>query len=89
MLVTNDSPSKVARLARRKVIVNAGLGTVGLASASLLLYPEVVGLVVGNLGVIGLGTVANLALVFGSLMFLREARRARAELASQNDDTAQ
>lgn len=55
--------------------VHVALGVVGLSCASLLIAPKVALLVGGSLSVIGVGFVANLALVFGSLMFLRTAQQ--------------
>jgi hypothetical protein len=63
--------------ALRRVVINASFGTLGLGTASLLLYPKIAALVAGGGLSLGTGFVANLALVFGSLMFLREAQRAR------------
>ena len=62
----------------RRVLLNGSLGLAGLSVASLLLAPKVVALASGSLEVLGTGAVANLALVFGSLMFLRQAQRTRA-----------
>jgi ribosomal-protein-alanine N-acetyltransferase len=62
---------------RRRVIFNASAGIVGLSLASVLIAPKALALAAGNMEVLGTGAVANLALVFGSLMFLREAMRNR------------
>ncbi len=71
-------PQKDVTVLRRRVVVNASLGLVGLSIASVLILPKAVALAAGSLEVLGTGAVANLALVFGSLMFLRKAQRARA-----------
>jgi len=63
---------------QRRLVANLSLGFIGLSVAAVLIYPKAVALVSGGLAVLGTGAVANLALVFGSLMFLREAQRARA-----------
>jgi hypothetical protein len=62
---------------RRRMVFNASAGIVGLSVASVLIAPKVIALAAGNLQVLGTGAVANLALVFGSLMFVREAMRIR------------
>ena len=54
--------------------VHAFLGVAGLAKAMLLLYPKVPRILAADSSVFGRGLLANLALVFGSLMFLRNAR---------------
>ena len=64
----------------------ATLGVAGLGYAAALLSPKVTALLAGNLGVIGTGFIANLALVFGSLMFLREAFRARTQLLPRHSE---
>ena len=43
-------------------------------AAAWLIYPKVPHIFAGDPTVFGRGFVANLALVFGSLMFLRNAR---------------
>jgi ABC-type transporter lipoprotein component MlaA len=84
MLTGTSDPGAVqekqAMQVRRRLVFNASAGVVGLSTASVLLAPKVAALLTGNLAVLGVGAVANLALVFGSLMFLREAQRARATL---------
>jgi len=84
MLAGTSDPGAVqdkqAMRVRRRLVFNASTGVVGLSTASVLLAPKVAALLAGNLAVLGVGAVANLALVFGSLMFLREAQRARATL---------
>lgn len=79
-------PSSTAATARRQVAWNASLGVTGLGLASILMTPKIAALVAGNVAVLGTGAVANLALVFGSLMFLREAQRARAIARMRPDD---
>lgn len=76
----------VGKPLRRRVAWNASLGVTGLGIASILVAPKVAALVAGNLAVLGTGAVANLALVFGSLMFLREAQRARAVARARPDE---
>lgn len=65
---------------RRQSWLNLSLGVIGLSYAAVLIYPKAARLIDGDMTVFGVGAVANLALVFGSLMFLRNARifRARA-----------
>ena len=70
----------------RRALLNGSMGLTGLSVATLLLAPKVVALAAGSLEVLGTGVVANLALVFGSLMFLREAQRTRAAAKPQPDD---
>jgi hypothetical protein len=88
MLTKGQSQSSLssapARVLRRRVILSTSLGATGLGAASLLMFPKLAALMSGSLEVIGLGAVANLALVFGSLMFLREAQSARALLSSRS-----
>ena len=68
---------------RRQSRLQASLGVVGLGGASLLIAPKVALLLGGNLEAVGLGLIANLALVFGSLMFLRNAHQLRQQRKSQ------
>ena len=63
--------------------LQASLGVVGLGGASLLIAPKVGLLLGGNLEAVGLGLIANLALVFGSLMFLRNAHQLRQQRKSE------
>ena len=63
---------------QRRVVAHLTLGLSGLSVAAALLHPKVVALAAGSIEVLGTGAAANLALVFGSLMFLREAQRGRA-----------
>jgi hypothetical protein len=72
----------------RRALLNGSLGLTGLSVATLILAPKVVALAAGSLEVLGTGVVANLALVFGSLMFLREAQRTRAAAKAQPDNAA-
>ena len=76
---------KPANAMRRRVVLNTSLGTLGLGVASWLIYPKVAVFMIGGVGALGMGLVANLALVFGSLMFLREAQRARGLTRSRPD----
>ena len=90
MLTEIPSPRSVRRTGfltpGRRVLLNGSLGLAGLSVASLLLAPKVVALASGSLEVLGTGAVANLALVFGSLMFLREAQRTRAAARSNGQE---
>ncbi|MGH7677255.1 MAG: hypothetical protein ACRENU_02235 [Gemmatimonadaceae bacterium] len=70
---------------RRRVVINTSLGTLGLGVASWLIYPKVAAVMIGGVGALGMGLVANLSLVFGSLMLLREAQPARAQAQSRPD----
>ena len=83
MLTRNSRGKQVTapaeRSLRRRVVVNGALGATGLGVAAVLIYPKMIALTAGA-AVFGTGAVANLALVFGSVMFLREAKRARALL---------
>ena len=54
--------------------VHLALGVIGLVAAAVLIYPKAVRVAGGDMSVLGRGAVANLALVFGSIMFLRNAR---------------
>lgn len=76
----------MAPATRRRVVINTSTGILGLGMAAVLIYPKVVALLGGTLAPLGLGAVANLALVFGSLMFLREAQRARRRIAPRPHD---
>jgi hypothetical protein len=58
------------------------MGIVGLAFAAYKIFPKAQRLFAGNLHVLGVGAAANLALVFGSLMFLRNARYFRRQAAA-------
>jgi hypothetical protein len=62
------------------------LGVSGLVYAAVLLTPKLLTLGAGNPDVLGTGFVANLALLFGSLMFLREALRARGPAQPRHDE---
>ena len=90
MLTQVPSPNQIVEKApsrlRRRVVVNSSLGALGLGVASLLIYPKVVAFMVGGAVAFGVGLIANLALVFGSLMFLREAQRGRALTRSRPDE---
>ena len=77
------SNDPVAVRLQRQSRLQASLGVVGLGGASLLIAPKLALLITGNLEAIGIGLVANLALVFGSLMFLRNARQLRQQRTSQ------
>ena len=81
MLTQESHPSGLSsRTLRRRMLGNAALGVVGSAWGAVLIYPKVLALAAGSLDALGIGAIANLALLFGSLMFLREAQRARALL---------
>lgn len=62
--------------ALRRFALNLVVGTVAVGAAALLITPKVISLLDGSLEVLGVGAIANLALAFGGLMFLREAQRA-------------
>ena len=66
----------------RQARLNLVLGVSGLTCAAVLIYPKAARLVDGDLTALGVGAVANLALVFGSLMFLRNWRLFRAAAPS-------
>ena len=82
MLTRNSAPIRSVLASvitpQGRLVANLTLGFIGLSGAAALIYPKVVALVAGGVEVLGTGAVANLALAFGSLMFLREAQRARA-----------
>ena len=63
--------------------LQSSLGVIGLGAASILIEPKLALLVAGNLEIVGMGLIANLALVFGSLMFLRNAQQLRQQPTSQ------
>ena len=67
---------QTAPMRSRRVWANAILGTIALAAGGVLIYPKVIALFEGTQGVIGVGALANLALLFGGLMFVREAVQA-------------
>lgn len=73
------------RLFRGRSALPASLSILGLATGVVLLTPKIVALLAGDLAVIGTGFVANLALIFGSLMFLREALRIRRQAPPRHD----
>jgi len=62
--------------------LHAVLGVIGLAFASYMIFPKLQRLIAGDYGVLGRGAVANVALVLGSLMFLRNARYFRRRAAA-------
>ena len=66
--------TRVGRTLRLQSWLHAALGVAGLTVAVFLIYPKVHRLINGDPHVIGRGALANLALLFGSLMFLRNAR---------------
>jgi hypothetical protein len=55
------------------------LGVIGLSGAAVLLFRKSPQLLAGNIDTVGTGFVANLTLVVGSLMFLREAQLVRSQ----------
>ena len=77
--------SRATRSFRAQSWLHGALGVVGLAFAIFLIFPKAERLIAGDPSVLGRGAVANLALVFGSFMFLRNARyfRRRASAAEQ------
>ena len=91
-MLTRDSTGKqvatpAERRLRRRVVFSGALGATGLGVAAVLIYPKVIALTAGA-AALGVGAVANLALVFGSVMFLREAKRAQTLLRAANDEPA-
>lgn len=74
------------RSARRRVALWTVFGVTGLAAAAVLLAPRIAALATGDFDVLGTGFIANLALVFGSVMGLREGRRARMLHLRNNDE---
>ena len=75
MTITPDA--RAARTLRVHTWLHAALGVIGLVFALYLIYPKALGLINGDPRVLGRGAVANVALLLGSLMFLRNARRFR------------
>jgi hypothetical protein len=71
--------TQVALRLRSRSRLQAATGVIGLGAGGLLVAPKLALLAAGNLEVIGVGLIANLALVFGSLMFLRNAQQMRRE----------
>lgn len=67
--------SSTRKAVRRRMFVNLALGSVALGAAAILITPKVIALLDGSLQVVGVGALANLALLFGGLMFLREGVR--------------
>ena len=76
-LQVRSDHSQVALRLRRQMRMQASLGAVGLGAASFLIAPKLALLFAGSLEPFGVGLIANLALVFGSLMFLRNAQQMR------------
>ena len=74
--------ARVARTLRFHSWLHAALGIVGLTFAAFLIYPKVQRLINGDSRVLGRGAVANMALLFGSAMFLRNARYFRRRVDS-------
>ena len=72
MPITADA--RTARTLRFHTWLHAALGVIGLIFAVYLIYPKAHRLINGDPRVLGRGVVANVALLFGSLMFLRNAR---------------
>jgi len=64
--------------------VHLALGIIGLTAAAVLIFPKATRLIDGDLTVFGRGAIANLALVFGSLMFVRNWRVFRAQASAEN-----
>ena len=74
--------TRVGRMLRLQSWLHAALGVAGLTFAVFLIYPKAHRLINGDPHVLGRGAVANLALLFGSLMFLRNARYFRRRATS-------
>lgn len=58
---SDTAPLSTARVAQRRVVINASVGILGLGTAAVLIYPKVVALLGGTLAPLGLGAAANLA----------------------------
>jgi hypothetical protein len=84
--IIDDTKGAVATPSAKSLVLqsrlHASLGIIGLLYAAVLIYPKAVAILAGNTHVLGVGTVANLALAFGSLMFLRNARYFRARAST-------
>ena len=76
-LQVRSQETRTALRLRRQSLGFTALGVVGLSYAATLIAPKLALLLGGNLDVIGVGFIANLALTFGSLMFLRNAQQFR------------
>src|SRR5689334_6330644 len=74
--VSMNAPPVLSRWLQPRIQarLHAVLGIAGLAQAAILLSPKIPRLLAADSSVFGRGLLANLALVFGSLMFLRNAR---------------
>jgi hypothetical protein len=79
--VSSDQTQMALRL-RKQSFAFTTLGVVGLGYASLLIAPKLALLIGGSVEVVGVGFIANLGLVFGSLMFLRNAQQFRRQATS-------
>ena len=75
--------TRATRTLRLHSWLHAVLGIAGLMFAVVLIYPKAHRLINGDPRVLGRGAVANLALLFGSLMFLRNARYFRRVASTQ------
>jgi len=75
--VAITADARAARMLRFHTWLHAALGVIGLVFAIYLIYPKAHRLINGDPRVLGRGAVANVALLFGSLMFLRNARHFR------------
>lgn len=83
-----DPPGRAARSFRAQSWLHGALGVVGLAFAIFLIFPKAERLIAGDPSVLGRGAVANLALVVGSLMFLRNARYFRRRVGARSPERA-
>jgi len=80
--VSTVTDSRATRNLRFNSWLHGALGVVGLAFAAYMIYPKAHRLIAGDPTVLGRGAVANVALLFGSIMFLRNARYFRRRAAS-------
>ena len=95
--VRRAEATQVALRLRKQGRSLTALGVVGLGSAAVLIAPKLALLAAGSSEVLGVGLVANVALIAGSLMFLRSARQKHREATAllvstevktvTNDDT--
>lgn len=78
-------PLPVGRLQRAAGPVQLALGTGGVVAAGVLLAPKLAAIAAGT-AVAGVGLVANVALLGGSLMFLRQGWRAWRRVRAATSD---
>jgi hypothetical protein len=85
MLETQERGTTNWRMQSR---VQLALGVIGVGYAFVLMYPKAVRLLAGDSSVLGRGAIANVALLLGSLMFLRNWKffRAQSRKASAGSD---